>query len=261
MSKKKAYYLSTLVNGSRSFDYKVEIDSVEQTIISNGQFIQYVEDMLSERLYFTTFDESLSVETNVAKAKENLLRAWASFKDQMSENKRFAWLALHTDYNPIENYDRYEEGGYTDEHHKGSRTSTNTDLTTTPNLTTEVTSRTKVKTSNYNYGFDSDSASPTNYTETEPTEGTDKTTQTGTNTTTGDASTNYTEVRDISESVFDKDIHTVDGSHIHGNIGVAKTSEIIADELKMREYNLAVHTIEEFVNMYTCYIDGVEVVA
>lgn len=129
--------------------------------------------------------------------------------------------ALTAEYNPIENYNRIEEGSITDAHHKGSKST----ATLTPNTTTTST--------NTINGFDGGSV----------TGGSNTVNQTGSSTST---STN----EDISATVFDKDVKSFQEYRIHGNIGVTTNQQMIEAELEMRKTDLITNIVEEFVRMY-----------
>lgn len=119
--------------------------------------------------------------------KTDFLTDYASFKAINQHNYNKIAQALYTEYNPIENYDRYEDS-YTD---------TNT---TTPAGSTIMTSESDA--------YD-----------------TSTTKNTVTTTTSYGAGTN-TQTSSYS-----------DEKHIHGNIGVAETSQIIKHEIEMRVSN------------------------
>ena len=165
---------------------------------------------------------------------ERLVKRW--FSARRHDFSRM-WEALHAEYNPIENTDRYEDywrtfdrtgngkegrNGTNRSTRNGHQTSnitgtstgtgdTNGNQTRTPNLTAEETASQEHSSSSAN------------------------TTQNGTIT---DSETiEGTENTDITrnESVKDEEKH---GLHSHGNIGVTTNQEMINEELELRRYDL-----------------------
>lgn len=107
------------------------LDSSNNVLFSNKQFIINALRKYRNWLYVNT--EYNTELTDI----QNLNTAIALFKDDFinwhSENVynfTKAFNALKTDYNPLENYDRQETGGWTDNLHKGTKTSTNVDSDT-----------------------------------------------------------------------------------------------------------------------------------
>ena len=73
----------------------------------------------------------------------------------------------------------------------------------------------------------------------------------------GPADTNYTETRDISDTVFDRDIETFNGRRTHGNIGVTTTQALINEEIKLRLMGFIETIISQFIEKFTFYVSGV----
>lgn len=234
--------------------------------------------------------------------------------------------ALTATYNPIENYDRHEDGiiidahhkgskdyrtieeqgsekdamhkgstvtrtisedgSETNEHHKGTKTSTSIEEIDTPRVQTQ--------TDGSIVAFDSSSPTLANRTVTEP--------KSGTNQRTADPTKNYITTQDIDASTYDKDIKnfsdrettetttsedidastydynektfnqrkTIDGVthedidathfdkdersfnsyHVHGNIGVTKTQDMILSEIEVRKQNIVDIIAAEFEDKF-----------
>lgn len=188
---------------------------------------------------------------------ERLVKRWFSAR---KHDFSMMWRALHADYNPIENTDRYEDywrtfdrtgngkegrNGTNRSTRNGNQTSnitgtsagtgdTNGRQTRTPNLTAEETTS----------AFDSEVYQPykkrvdsgTEETASQEHSSSSATTrQTGT--TTDKETIEGTENTDITrnESLKDEEKH---GLHSHGNIGVTTNQEMINEELELRRYDL-----------------------
>lgn len=150
------------------------------------------------------------------------------------------------DYNPIENYDRTEEGGWSDAHHKGTRsqrelntkdaTSSDFTVTASPDITTTDTPAVTQTHNHKEVGYNDTTANLTTVDEVGNTgNNTSHTTGDTTTTTIGSDVSNYTKhsgtdtttVTDVSDSVFDKDVREFSEYRVHGNIGVMSTQDMI----------------------------------
>lgn len=257
---KKPYRVENILSSSPKFAITTQFEGETITLSTYANTNNLLDFYFSDFLFLGRYDNTKTLEQNLASTKEKFADTFDLWKQNNSKNIDVLYSALYTDYNPLENYDRKEEGGYTDEHHKGSKSATASKETTTPDLTTETTNRTKVKSSDFVYGFDSASASPTGYNETVPTEGTDKTTQTGTTSTTRTAEENYTTETDISDTVFDNDKRVFNSYRVHGNIGVTTPSDLIKGEFNIRLESLMRKLLFQFAHEYLFFADGLEVV-
>lgn len=167
-------------------------------------------------------------------------------------------------------------------------TTTTPDITTTtintPNVTTTTTNipNAKIKNTEYTFGFDSAEEVPSGATVSELLEGnnqtsvsnsgtdssvtsnegstTSVTSNEGKNTVVAGAEDNYTETRDISDTVFDKDERSFEGYRIHGNVGITKNQDMILAEMEVRKLNVAYIALDTFIREHCFYIDGIEVV-
>ena len=98
------------------------------TIFSNKQFIMKALRKYRSWLYVNTeYNTELTEIENINTAINLFRDDFINWHDENVYNFTKAFLALQTDYNPLENYNRYEEGKIIDELHKGTKTSTNVD--------------------------------------------------------------------------------------------------------------------------------------
>lgn len=167
-------------------------------------------------------------------------------------------------------------------------TTTTPDITTTttntPNVTTTTTNTpsAKLKNTEYTYGFDSNAEVPASSTVSELVSGdnqtvvansgsdtsitsnagstTSVTSNEGKNIVIAGAQDNYTETRDISDTVYDKDERSFSGYRVHGNVGVTKNQDMILAEMEVRKLNVAYIALDTFIRECCFYIDGIEVI-
>lgn len=258
---RKAYKLKDIIKDtSRSF----ALTSGGETIISSADSIKYMKEAYTERLYLSDYNKAISLGENIEKASTSFQSTFLLWASSMQRGIDVMYKATMEEYDPLENYDRKEDGGYTDERHKGTRTENARKETTTPNTTTTTTEtpRTTIEAKDFTYAFDSVAETPTNRTETRGVAGENITTNaiTGTSMIEASAADNYTETRDISDTVFDKDVHVLNGYRVHGNIGVTKATDLIESEMSLRKNALAMVLLDEFINKWTFYCSGLEVI-
>ena len=196
---------------------------------------------------------------------ERLVNKWVSAR---KHDFWMMWKALHTDYNPIENTDRYEDfWENTDRTDKGTENrtednsvhrnssgqnsqkssvtgnsngtgSSNGTSTKTPNLTSEETVS----------AFDADTYQPnkrSTQSGTETTESSETSTSNASSTQnaeqSGTQSANETETGKNTSNIASDNIshnEVKHGLHSHGNIGVTTNQEMINEELALRKYDL-----------------------
>ena len=156
---------------------------------------------------------------------QDVIYTWHEYIDRLYATTLF-------EYDPLLNYDLHEEGSVIDEKHKGSKASTNTDVTTTE------TPRVERVTEETGYGYDSDAnGSPVGKTTEHAPSGTNETRVQGT------GANNVTKFEDIDATHFDKDVRTFDEYHKYGQIGTTKTQDLIEAERKL------------IVSVLTIYVD------
>ena len=181
------------------------------------------------------------------------------------------WIALWMDYSPIDNYDRHE---YQTNEYDSKMVNTDTKLykekveftptgsnitTTTPtgseSVTTSPGANSKEITDEYIYGENSSGKSPTTTTERTPVTETQSTTYSDRHDTVNESFSNdrkdTTEKQNYVQSGNTEDKHSGNDYltiWAHGNVGVAKTSEIIRDEIELRTFNFYNYVSELFEN-------------
>lgn len=155
--------------------------------------------------------------------------------------------AFYAEYNPIENYDRYEEGTITDE---GGRDVTLTmegsEILTYAGKEIDTPSGTETVTTENNYnGYNSgtsvpvsDSESTTSFDERK----TEKSFDQRTDTTSFDDRVDTTGETNGNTRTLD--------THTHGNIGVTTTQQMIESELKLRERDMILQFHREIANRF-----------
>ena len=234
-------------------------------------------------------DETQSEEAAYTAAKAELMTDLYVFKALNETDYAKAVYAMGLYYNPLENYDRYEEGKEIDAKHKGSvTTETITEAGTETNAhhkgskvsvgeETIVTPRVQTKNTTYKVPFDTSSEVETDALVSEPVSGTDKTERDATKnfTKTEDldsstfdrdersfsqdrATTRTTEAADKSATVFDKDVREYDGRRTHGNIGVTTAQQMLDAEMELRTRGFREGLIRRFIGEYCYYVKGVE---
>lgn len=179
-------------------------------------------------------DEKITIATDFFESWGN----WCVSNFDSFKKLKTAW---DSNYSAIENYDRIEEGSFTDEHHKGTRTSNN--------LNTKTIDKEKNKTTQSESAFNS-GLTPVSETSGNSADNESEMT------TTANATDNFTETRDISETVFDKDTRTFENYRVHGNIGVTTNAQMLTAEIEMRLNYLAKNIVKSFVKEFCYYVDS-----
>ena len=156
------------------------------------------------------------------------------------------WIkALNIEYEPLYNYDRYEE--WTDEEtgetstlygHKNTRTLGST-MTQTNNLTETIDSETEGKRS----AMDASTYQPYDQSIVDA-----ETKNTGTVTSTGSGSDTDTESGTDKNS---RDLSTEHTGHLYGNIGVTTSQQMLQSELDIATWNIYEHITDMFLRDFT----------
>ena len=180
--------------------------------------------------------------TVLTNAKAEFKGVFDAWKDCVGSDYKKAVDALNATYDPLENYDRREEGSETTERHKGSKTSFGEETIITP--------RVKTKNTTYKVAYDSSTETETDALVSEPLQGTDKTER--------DAAKNYTTQTDIDGTTFDKDVLNFTDRRTHGNIGVTTSQQMLASEIELRIKNYVADIIDSFIRLFCYYFKGVE---
>ena len=225
------FNLLQLVNALELSDFDMTVNNVP--IYTGQDFYQIVRARYSHMLFETP-------ESNIERAKQDLKNIYAMWKRLNGEDFLRIYNAMRSEYNPLENFDRMEEGSTETARHKGSRTSQNVDITNTPTVTTKTTEKVNASDGGVVESMETETANTS-----------------GNTVTSGSAETNFTETRDISDSVYDRDVETFKGRRTHGNIGITTTQTLITEEVNLRLLGFIETIISQFVEKFTFYVSGV----
>lgn len=159
-------------------------------------------------------------------AKNPLTKKFNSYNALMASNLKSQLDVMQTEYNPIENYDSNEEStSTTGAKEENFKKGANTDTTEIGQGT--ITTKSDVTSYESNTFADADKVT------------TDESPRT-TTATMGERSDVRTEKEHIDKFV----------KHIHGNIGVTTSQQMIESELELRKHNVTTEYLTEFANMY-----------
>ena len=159
----------------------------------------------------------------------------------------YGWLdenLKRTDYDPLENYDRKEEGGWSDTDDMAKRKTTETPrvqvtVTQTPHV--EMTTEKNI------YGDNSSTAVPVEEVVTKP-DGV----KSDVTTTEPTAGTNVVE----ADAYKDEHTRLYDDYRVHGNIGITQVSQMLGSEVEIRRpIDLVRFALNEWLDLYTVYIN------
>lgn len=142
------------------------------------------------------------------------ITAWSTYRTPQWEK---ALAALTAAYNPIHNYDREELGSEEIAKHKGTKVSTNEDVSETPATMTNTGSV---------VAYDSNAEAETGKSVSSP--------GSTSNRRTAQANANYTTYQDVDAYTYDKDVHSFTNRITRGNIGVTKSQDMVRDEVQLR---------------------------
>lgn len=159
-------------------------------------------------------------------AKNPLVKKFDSYNTLMANNLKSQLDVMQTAYNPIENYDSNEEStSTTGAKEENFKKGANTDTTEIGQGT--ITTKSDVTSYESNTFADADKVT------------TDESPRT-TTATMGERSDVRTEKEHIDKFV----------KHIHGNIGVTTSQQMIESELELRKRNIITEYLTVFANMY-----------
>lgn len=190
---------------------------------SDAQTRAYIRANFASQAFLFENDDDTETEQDVANCFYDI---WLLFLDMYDDSLDKSMIALRTEYNPLENYDRTENEGETETKKPDGRTYTyNTTTTTTAGLYGD-----KTEVSTYDSGLKDERKSlrghETNEHDTEAKTGSDS----------------------ITDTFGDKTIER--NSRVHGNIGVTTSQQMLAAELEIRKYNLFADYINRFIRTY-----------
>lgn len=142
---------------------------------------------------------------------------WSTYR---SPDWARALTAMTEQYNPIYNYFREELGSEESSHHKGTKTSTNEDVSETPATITNTGSV---------VAYDANTETETGKSVVSPGATSNQRQALATN--------NYTIIEDLDATHFDKDTLEFINRVTQGNIGTTQTVDMIMNELRLRFEN------------------------
>lgn len=178
----------------------------------------------------------------ITAAKAEFTALYGMWKTTMGANAKRMMDALAQSYDPLENYNRIEEGNETTEHHKGTKTSVGEETISTPGV--------EVKTTEYTVAFDGSTETETNAATSAPVRGTDKVER--------DSTKNFTTVSDIDGTTFDNDVHSFTDRVTRGNIGVTTSQQMLEQEIEIRKKNYVADVMDNFILTFCYYAGGHE---
>ena len=199
-------------------------------------------------------------------ALTTVLNLWASWWARRSHT--YGWLdenLKRTDYDPLENYDRKEDGGWKDTDDMKQRTDeftprTSDTVTETPGVTVRTTQTPHVTmTTDKNiFGDNSSTAVPVEQVISSPDGENSDVTEVGP-VAGGSNSTVTTHVgKDQQVYGAHQDEHTrlFQNYRVHGNIGVSTVADMLGKEVELRRpIDLIKFALNEWLDLYTVYID------
>ena len=222
------FNLAQLVNDT---DFGLTVNKIP--IYTAQDFYSFIRAKYGHMLFETP-------EITVEKARQDFKNVYDMWVRLNGEEYLRIYNVMRSEYNPLENYDRMEEGATETARHKGSRTSQNVDITNTPTVTTKTTEKVNASDGGIVESMETETANTS-----------------GNTVTSGSAETNFTETRDISDSVYDRDVETFNGRRTHGNIGVTTTQTLINEEINLRLLGFIETIMSQFVEKFTFYVSGV----
>ena len=222
------FNLALLVNDT---DFGLTVNGIP--IYTAQDFYSYIRAKYGHMLFETP-------ENTVEKARQDLKNVYDMWVRLNGEEYLRIYNVMRSEYNPLENYDRMEEGSTETARHKGSRTSQNVDITNTPTVTTKTTEKVNASDGGVVESMETETANTS-----------------GNTVTSGSADTNDTETRDISDTVYDRDVETFKGRRTHGNIGITTTQTLITEEVNLRLLGFIETIMSQFVEKFTFYVSGV----
>lgn len=200
-------------------DFSVLDCKMIDTVLIPGKTVVEIFDEFWGSFYFFCSSYTLDDENPLAKK-------FKTYNNQMAANLKKSLDAFFSTYNPIENYDRNEEsttttGAKEENFKKGA----NTDTTEIGQGT--ITTKSDVTSYESNTFADADKVT------------TDESPRTTTNIL-GERLDTRTEKEHVDKFV----------NHVHGNVGVTTSQQMIESELELRKRNIIFEYLTEFANMY-----------
>lgn len=216
---------------SEDFGHVTYTDDDNQTIdVAGGEDLiiylaeKYPDFRAYEKLHAMRCERDGHIPWNAYTNLINIIGQWNYFINHHSEYSRIAKMLDRSDYDPLENYDRHEVGGWKD--------TTDDDATHSMSYAQQQTAtvndpKLKTKTTGSVYGDNSRTAVPDTESVTEPVR--DNASDVDTITTTNAAH--------VDQSYVEGDVTVTrefNDYRVHGNIGVTTAAQMIEGEAKVR---------------------------
>lgn len=228
-------------------------------------FLRYMPDLFANIELPESCEKDLLIDTIIMESgdlfpyyqqpvylKRNI-EVWFS---RMRHNFERMFLAIESEYNPIHNFDRYEE--YTDaregsenenrnaNNNMNSTNSANGETVTTNNVSDGGSDTTENRTSAFNSSdYEPDNVSTitrnTNINANDTTRNSDK------STTTVNAS-------NIENNEIEKRESLLHSGHLYGNIGVTQSAQMVNAELDLRKYDIYLEIAKQFEKRFLVQI-------
>lgn len=262
------------------YDYFILEDVIEQmgsiqlelkaTFLENNEIITlsnwtYISDYLISRY------GDRSILLLVDGASNNLMLKFLNFINLRQHNIDMLYTAFRAYYNPIENYNRYENSEISKSGNELHTIDTNgqdkntidygkKDITNTYGQikSNTVNGATRLNTESKISADNSDNYQPDNLTTTNTDAvniDTTTSSRTDTESTAQKVDKTTTEYgKNITDSLKYIDRKNATSSHIHGNIGVTTGAQMIQGELSVRLVDLVNLILDEFAKLYTIYL-------
>lgn len=190
--------------------------------------------------YFSNFADwyLLKPENDTRTDEEYLRYIWVEYCNMSSQNWGMLFKALFSEYDPLDNYNIYEDNSRTNTHGNKSFTHTPNGGTDTSTTTVTNAAATAPTTENYVATYESGEKAYS------------KSVSTGSTSTT----TNVTLAATYTDSTTHGNDTTSETNHRHGNAGVMTTAEVIRQEAQLRKTELACDIVlAGFVEKYLFY--------
>lgn len=257
--------VGTVAADATASDYAMvytDTNNASVTLCAGSDVLTLLTQMRGNARVILTGDEELTKAQLEAMVKALFQEWWNRRKST------YGWLdemLSRRDYDPLENYDRKEDGGWKDTDDMAKRTDeftprTSDTVTETPGVTVRTTQTPHVEmtTEKNIYGDNSSTAVPVEQVITKPDGLKSDVTEVGP-VPGGSNSTVTTHVgKDTTEVGAHKDEHTrlYQNYRVHGNIGVQTVSSMLSQEIELRRpIDLVKFALNEWLDLYTVYIE------
>lgn len=255
--------VGTVAADATAADYAMVYTNTENqsvTLCSGANVLQLLTQMRGNSRVILTGDEDLTKAQLEAMVKALFQEWWNRRKST------YGWLdemLARRDYDPLENYDRKEDGGWKDTDDMKQRTDeftprTSDTVTETPRVAVRTTQTPHVAMTTQKdvYGDNSSTEVPvekvtsspdgenSDITEVEPVSGTNQT-----------VTTHVGKDQQVYGAHLDEHTRLFQNYRVHGNIGVSTVADMLGKEVELRRpIDLVKFALNEWLDLYTVYI-------